>query len=567
MKEQANSGLLLIHINALKYFHTDYCIWHTRMVKSMEQYCIYLRKSRQDNEAEARGEGETLARHKNALFELAKRQNLIITEVYEEVVSGDTIAARPEMRRLLSDVESGKWAGVLVMEIERLARGDTSDQGTVAKTFRYSGTKIVTPLKTYNPNDEFDEEYFEFGLFMSRREYKIINRRMQRGRVASINEGKYVANQPPYGYNRVKLDRQKGWSLEPHPEQAEIIRMIFDWYTHGELQDDGSYKRLGVSLIARRLNNMGIPAKKGGLWVVATVRDILINPVYIGKLRWNWRPAVKKMAGGEIKVERPRAKDDEYVLVDGLHEGIIEEDVFNEAQELMKQNPPRPIGEKGVVKNPLVGIVYCGKCGRSMVRRPYRNNSYPDTLMCATPECDNVSARLSSVEEKLLEALEEWVSGYKVELGLDRTKETAKKMQSQIERKRKALDKVRADIQMFKKQQSRAHDLLEQGIYDTSTFLDRTKAIGERMKAAEEEIKTLEADLQLEERREESRIHIIPKVERLLDIYHKLESPAAKNDLLKEVLEKVVYIKEKGGRWHSSPDDFELTLYPKLPMA
>ncbi len=147
---------------------------------------MYLRKSRQDNEAESRGEGETLARHRNALFELAKRQNLTITKIYEEVVSGDTIAARPEMQKLLSDVEAGMWAGVLVMEIERLARGDTSDQGTVAKTFQYSGTRIVTPMKTYDPNNEFDEEYFEFGLFMSRREYKIINRRMQRGKIASI---------------------------------------------------------------------------------------------------------------------------------------------------------------------------------------------------------------------------------------------------------------------------------------------------------------------------------------------------------------------------------------------
>lgn len=533
----------------------------------MEQYCMYLRKSRQDNEAEARGEGETLTRHKNALFELAKRQNLIVTEIYEEVVSGETISARPEMKRLLSDVETGKWAGVLVMEVERLARGDTSDQGTVAKTFQYSNTRIVTPMKTYNPNDEFDEEYFEFGLFMSRREYKIINRRMQRGRVASIQEGKYVANQPPYGYMRVKLDKQKGWTLKPEPEEAEIVQMIFDLYTHGELQNDGSYRRLGVGLIVRHLNRMGIPSKKGGLWVSASVRDILINPVYIGKLRWNWRPEVKKMTGGEIKIERPRANNDEYILVNGLHEGIIAEDIFNEAQELIKQNPPRPIGERGIVKNPLAGLVYCGKCGRSMVRRPYSNNKYPDTLMCAVPECNNVSTRLSYVEDRLLEALEEWVSEYKLELGLDTTKKNADKAKTQIELKRKALNKIETELKNLKKQQSRTHDLLEQGIYNTDTFLDRTKEIGERVKTAEEELRTIKTDLHLEELREESRINIIPKVERLLDIYYKLESPAAKNDLLKEILEKVVYVKENGGRWHNAPDDFELTLYPKLPMS
>ena len=158
------------------------------------EYCIYLRKSRADFEAESHGEGETLSRHRTALIALANKQNLSVTKIYEEVVSGDTIAARPVMQQLLEDVSAGLWKGVLVMEVERLARGDTMDQGLVAQTFKYSNTLIVTPLKTYNPNDEFDEEYFEFGLFMSRREYKTINRRLQRGREASAREGKFIAS-------------------------------------------------------------------------------------------------------------------------------------------------------------------------------------------------------------------------------------------------------------------------------------------------------------------------------------------------------------------------------------
>lgn len=102
-----------------------------------------------------------------------------MTHIYEEVVSGDTIAARPQMQQLLADVDEGLWEGVLVMEVERLARGDTIDQGIVAQAFKVTDTKIITPLKSYDPNNEFDEEYFEFGLFMARREYKVINRRLR----------------------------------------------------------------------------------------------------------------------------------------------------------------------------------------------------------------------------------------------------------------------------------------------------------------------------------------------------------------------------------------------------
>ena len=178
-------------------------------------YLIYLRKSRMDMEAEARGEGETLARHRTTLLALARRMGLEIGAIYEEIVSGETIAARPQMQRLLSEVEAGQWEGVLVMEVERLARGDSIDQGIVAQAFKYSGTKIITPAKTYDPANEFDEEYFEFGLFMSRREYKTIKRRMVAGRIASVKEGKYMGKTDPYGYFRGKVPNSKGYTLEP----------------------------------------------------------------------------------------------------------------------------------------------------------------------------------------------------------------------------------------------------------------------------------------------------------------------------------------------------------------
>mgnify|MGYP000193505958 CR=1 FL=1 len=65
----------------------------------------------------------------------------------------------------------------------------------------FSDTKIITPTKTYDPDNEFDEEYFEFGLFMSRREYKTIKRRLNAGRISSVKEGKYCGSRPPYDTN------------------------------------------------------------------------------------------------------------------------------------------------------------------------------------------------------------------------------------------------------------------------------------------------------------------------------------------------------------------------------
>ena len=94
---------------------------------------------------------------------------------------------------------------------------------------------------------------------------------------------------------------------------------------------------------------MKVPPKRGKVWVVASIRDILINPVYIGMIRWNWRPQQKMMIDGQLHISRPRATD--YLLCKGLHPPIISKETFNIAQDLMRHNPARPIGEKNTVKN------------------------------------------------------------------------------------------------------------------------------------------------------------------------------------------------------------------------
>jgi hypothetical protein len=195
-----------------------------------------------------------------------------------------------------------------------------------------------------------------------------------------------MGSMAPYGYIRKKLVNQKGYTLEIEPEQAEIVRMVFELYTKGELQPDSTYKRLGVSLIVRKLNGIHIPPLKGDAWVTSTIQGMLRNPVYTGKIRWNFRPHSKKMSEGQMTKERPRAKEEDWMLVDGLHEAIIDEDTWNLTQKLYASNKPAPVTKDKEVKNPLSGLIVCGICGRRLVRRPY-GGKYPDTLMCPVTSC------------------------------------------------------------------------------------------------------------------------------------------------------------------------------------
>jgi len=527
----------------------------------MKEYCIYLRKSRADLEVEAHGEGETLARHERALMDLSKKQKLNIIKIYKEVVSGETITARPVMQQLLSDVEKGIWAGVLVMEVERLARGDTIDQGLVAQTFKYSSTKIITPMKTYDPSNEFDEEYFEFGLFMSRREYKTINRRLQAGRISSVKEGKWVGNKKPYGYKIVKLQGQKGFTLEIVPEEASVIKMIFELYTIGEEQQDGSIKRLGSTLIANKLNSLKIPPAIGEKWDPARILELVRNPVYIGKVRWNFRPEVKKMQDGIITIERPRAVAEEWLIYNGLHDPIISEDLFYKTQDYLKNNKPKPSPNKKPIKNPLSSIIVCGLCGKKMVRRPYPNRT-PDALICPTSGCKNISSYLSFVENKILVSLQQWLKDYKLQLNIE-NKETASNTEFEV--KKQTAKKLEEEIIGLNKQVSSIHDFLEQGIYTTEIFIARSKIINEKLNQLKGNLNILYKSLEENTKMQKSIVEFIPKVEHVLEVYDLIDDPEVKNALLNEIIKKAVYTKTKRVGKDKNFDDFELIVYPRMP--
>lgn len=513
----------------------------------METYVAYLRKSRADAEAERRGEGETLARHEAALRRLAERLNLNLTDVYREIVSGDTIAARPVMRRLLAEVEAGRWAGVLVMEIERLARGDTIDQGVVAEAFRLSGTKIVTPSKTYDPDNESDEEYFEFGLFMSRREYKAINRRLQRGRAASVREGKYAGSVPPYGYDRKKLEREKGYTLVPNPEQASAVRLIFALYVNGEREPDGTRERVGIAEIVRRLDALRIAPQRGETWSAASVREMLRNPVYMGKLRWNWRKERKRREHGKTTACRPRSSETMF-LAAGLHEPLVAPELFEAAQRRLAERAAPSVREARTLKNPLAGLVVCGKCGRRMQRRPYKNG-VSAALICPNPDCDTVGANLSAVEARIVAAAGPWLDGRR--LSGDRS---ASDGEITREIRRQSLARLAREIAALERQRENLRDLLERGVYDAETFQTRWAVIEARLERAERDKAALENFK--DEAHEDARA---------LPEYHAL-TPAARNAALKSVLDRVVYRKEPRSR-RNGPDEFTLDLFPKCPAS
>ena len=251
---------------------------------------MYLRKSRMDTDYEEISITETLSRHRITLEKLCKSKRLHVDEVLEEVVSGESLTARPQMMRLLGMVSTGAYAGVVCMDIERLSRGSSMESGYIMQILQVNGCKIVTPGKIYDLQNESDEQFTDMKFMFSRYELKTITKRLVRGRNQSASEGKFMGSMAPYGYRAYKLPGEKGNSLMVIPEEASVVRMIFGMY---------GLQGMGYNAIAYRLNDMHIPARKGQ-WSQTSVANILTNESETDLLRQKSDGNQRKRAAAEL---------------------------------------------------------------------------------------------------------------------------------------------------------------------------------------------------------------------------------------------------------------------------
>ena len=494
-----------------------------RNVYSTEKYAMYLRKSRADLEMEALGEGETLARHKHMLEALAAKHNITLGQitVYQELVSGDSLDERPEAQRLLADVYAGKYKGVLVVEVERLARGNTKDQGEVADAFQFSNTHIITPAKVYDPNNEFDQEYFEFGLFMSRREYKTIKRRLEAGKLQSVKEGNYLLSVPPYGFDIVKKSKKERTLIEK-PEESRIVKMIYDWYTED---------RKPTSWIAKQLNIMGIPSRSGREWARATIKDILFNAHYIGLVSWGKQQTVKEKDPITGKVVKKRKFSGTEQFYDGKHEGFISEEQFYKVRTIYGSQAPAKMNTELV--NPLSGILRCCDCNRAIGFMRYGDNRVSRFHHPFGKACKKHSVPQPVLMDALIEVL-------KAEIVDCEIKMESEADNSELLRHDAMIQAMEDEVVKLEKRKRKLMDSWESedGMYTRDEFIERKQMYVQNIEALKTKIaeakKNAPAPVDYSEK--------IETIHSILDCINNEDIDAkSKNVFLKQNFEKITY--------------------------
>lgn len=502
-------------------------------------FAFYLRKSQADDPSEPIE--VTLAKHKNRLLEILKKYNINENQIviYEEVVSGDTISERPQMKKLLNEVNNGTYRGVFVVAVDRFSRGDSIDQGIINNSFYYSDTLIITPEKIFDiANNEMDREQLEFGLFFSKREYNTIKKRMYNGRVEAAKQGYFTGSTTPFGYDKVLSPQKKGYILIPN-ENAKIVKQIFHMALEG----------IGVNNIAKYLNEIGVKPKRSKQWSPSMVSKILYRPVYYGVIQWGAQRTVKRMVNGEITKKIEYIKD--FEKYEGKHEAIITKEMYNEVHKVMSEKPFAKCPRSTKPKNPLSGILYCGKCGKTMKRRPTQSKI---KLLCTTQNCDNVSSEFGIVEDRIMDSLKiilkeqkDYILNYEKEYRLENNtnQETINYIEKQIEKCKHQLKKIQ--------------EFYELEDYTRDEFIIRKQEINSELEKL-----TIQKNKMIEEDKNK-KVEIIkkqiPKLENCINNYYNLSSPEDKSKLLRTIIKKILYTKSKKGGWYNDfKDKFELEI-------
>ena len=235
--------------------------------------------------------------------------------------------------------------------------------------------------------------------------------------------------------------------------------MIFDWYTED---------RKPTSWIAKQLSLMGVPTSKGNKdWARTTIKEILFNEHYIGKIVWGKLQTVKVKDPKTGRLVKKRKRNDSPSIYEGKHEGIISEEQFWKDREIYGSQAP--VKTDNTLSNPLAGLLVCHQCGRVMCHQPYPDNRkrryfHPRGVYT----CKMKSIKAGDVIDAIASSLKEYIEDFRIKIANGDTN-------SEAERQLQAIAEMEKELSKQERMKRRLFDSWEadDGTYTREEFLER----------------------------------------------------------------------------------------------
>lgn len=507
---------------------------------SIDEILIYLRKSRQDDPNET--VEEVLARHEAQLQAYALRvwgAKIPQGNIYRErIVSAETIDERPEIKKILNRVQDGNIKAVLVVDPQRLTRGDLLDLGTMVHSLRYTNTLCVTLERFYNLDDKYDRRAFEDELKRGNDYLEYTKEILMRGRRLSASQGYWVQSTAPFGYDRERQPNKR-YILVAN-ENAAHVRMAFEWFAEGW----GLYK------IAKTLTNTNVQTSmsKTLKWSIQAVRRMLKNDAYIGIVRFGCTKTIRVYENGVLKKKQVPAPESEHIVVRGKHDPIIPLDLWDRVQQRLgtcdKTNSQYDL------VNPLASLLFCKRCGRALIRKGGGTGGKMRFACASAPQCPVKSVIIDVLYDAFHEAMRAQAFGIeeKIDTGAGSIREAREVQLAQLE----------AKMQKLIEQEDHQYDLLEKKEYTPEVFNRRhtklLKEMDELRATIEETRKAMPETVDYDD--------ALVKLNAAIDAFDNPDmTPLEKNMILKSIIDRVDYDRERTGKQHNP---FELDIHLKL---
>ena len=436
--------------------------------------------------------------------EYAKRNDYILPDEYifiDEGISGRTTAKRPNFNKMIGIAKTSPkpFDAILLWKFSRFARNREDSIVYKSMLRKHCGIDVISISE--NIGDDKMSVIME-AMIEAMDEYYSINlaEEVKRGMNEKVSRGEAVTI-PSFGY-----DIRDGKYI-PDPETAPVLKRIFSDFLDGK----------GMVTIARELNDNGYRTRRGNRFENRTVRYILKNPVYTGKIRWT--PTGKA---------NHRSDNPDTLIIDGTHEPLISQEMFDKVQDRLRKISQTKYMREQSAKQPfmLQGLVRCSACGATLCQAVGHTS-----LQCyayAHGKCKTShSISIGKINQIVLDTLEHCIdtSSFKIE-SAPKTEKPDENIPALIQRENKKLQRIK--------------DAYENGVYTLDEFKQSRQQVKDKIAA-------LEQKLHLPESRDE---HSELQKLRLktIQLLPSLKSPAVpeevKNSLLKSFVRRIVFYRE-----------------------